>query len=1315
MASRRNRRASNPGPAYPGDAERYDERDQRRRLRQCVAACARASLADGPLLFRAAVVVNARSTPAETRLYAIIGPAGTNCLTSFRLRGRAGFWIELDVDPASDVAQRGRLEAVRNICIQRLTRLIDVRGRRVRGRSQMFPETVATYGTAPDTPTSAACEDLARLLRDLARFNPQHFAPLARLRRVGDLRQTFITCTERPCPSFTQSDIIKDALCPADGPRLLDEDDLCTSGPARATRTLPVEAVPSCTDAAALWGCGIFGTPGHCARLARFRGGGQVVFAERMGKCAVRTPISFTIPHVSSAQDSARRALGRVTIEHGLAYARGTIAPGPDTVGDMANSPQEWFAPVLQVHILGITCGLPVEDAGEEIQTEAAVLLQRTLTTHIAARRCTGRPTPLGFSALFETRNHSGPSIFRGVVAATPGYTDPPREERPSPVDIYMLAGDHLYLQRPGRSHLNNRPSARSLAAAANVLAVCMAGMPEGYVVGVSAVDADATLRAKIAAVCGGTAARGFGTTVSNLPERVRHLLEPIGRATRARNRRVLQRYLLDLTDPVTLIAVRRCPLKTTPKMLTDVCTAFGCDLRVFGWVMPGEEIRVFETRAGDPGPAACVVLEGWRPRVRVETESGADDAGATECMTTEVERPRWSAGNDVRVTLRNVLNHPSVACKDFIVKHLDRLASGRVARHQGVGPWDEPVGDYAAVATKTGPPADGCLAPPGVCFAVGERAVLTRRYPVHGAVTAICEALLSVVLGPTETTSGIVVSVACDHTPASAFKHRLRLVLGACCEFCEELGISFQVSSIRTSDAVTTVPAVTCLTATALSACGDVSRGLTPDLKRSGSVLLLLTCSEELFTCASVFRQVQGAEGSENEDRPHPLYPSRLRALLRLILELKVQGTALSAHDVSDGGVFAAIAEMAIAGRRGVSITVPSDFDPLEFLTSETPGVVIEVSELDTYHACERARQAGVVARVLGRTVGSPDTASDASVLIRLSDETVLADEALSELRNVWSLFSYTRENMAALRTWTPVFDVFETMPPQVILGRPGWIPRSLKRYFHPAVLIFLLPGNPVPEALMQALADVGFLPELVPVAVNTVGVNLDLTLVRGFCVVGQANVEHDEVGCSIMANYWRGRNNFGRDIRALLDRPDVFSLAFGPIGCQAALAFRGMLPEGSDSLRLAENISGQYESRWLSLQIPHDTHAVALQGLRGSLLPCWVQGTHLGFVPALTGDFPERLAREGRVAAQYFGPTLESGPAMEYPRNPNTSNTMAGICSPDGRHLALVFDPCLSLHTWQWPHIPADFIGNPSPWQRIFTGLAAWVAQFD
>jgi len=115
-------------------------------------------------------------------------------------------------------------------------------------------------------------------------------------------------------------------------------------------------------------------------------------------------------------------------------------------------------------------------------------------------------------------------------------------------------------------------------------------------------------------------------------------------------------------------------------------------------------------------------------------------------------------------------------------------------------------------------------------------------------------------------------------------------------------------------------------------------------------------------------------------------------------------RGLARSAHDVSDGGLLAALSEMALRedGPEGHGVDLDlsvlgSDLPPHELLLSETPGFVFEVASEDREAWREIAGNAGVELYEIGR-VTATETLSVRSAGVEV------ASLDLAGLHRAWS-----------------------------------------------------------------------------------------------------------------------------------------------------------------------------------------------------------------------------------------------------------------------------------------------------------------------
>ena len=87
-------------------------------------------------------------------------------------------------------------------------------------------------------------------------------------------------------------------------------------------------------------------------------------------------------------------------------------------------------------------------------------------------------------------------------------------------------------------------------------------------------------------------------------------------------------------------------------------------------------------------------------------------------------------------------------------------------------------------------------------------------------------------------------------------------------------------------------------------------------------------------------------------------------------------------------------------------------------------------------------------------------------------------------------------------------------------------------------------------------------------------------------------------------------------------------------------------------------------------------------------------------------------REVMEKQLAPVYF--VDDDGNATEdYPFNPNgSSRGIAALCSPDGRHLAIMPHPERAFLKWQWPWMPESWKSSlqASPWLRMFQNARSW-----
>jgi phosphoribosylformylglycinamidine synthase len=111
----------------------------------------------------------------------------------------------------------------------------------------------------------------------------------------------------------------------------------------------------------------------------------------------------------------------------------------------------------------------------------------------------------------------------------------------------------------------------------------------------------------------------------------------------------------------------------------------------------------------------------------------------------------------------------------------------------------------------------------------------------------------------------------------------------------------------------------------------------------------------------------------------------------------------------------------------------------------------------------------------------------------------------------------------------------------------------------------------------------------------------------------------------------------------------------------------------------------------------------------MEDSVLGIWVaHGEGRLHVPDPTTQ--DWIVQNGLAPVRYVDP--DGNPTTAYPYNPNGSPLgIAALCSPDGRHLAIMPHPERSFQLRQWPWVPPEWNCATSPWLRMFRNAkAAW-----
>lgn len=381
-----------------------------------------------------------------------------------------------------------------------------------------------------------------------------------------------------------------------------------------------------------------------------------------------------------------------------------------------------------------------------------------------------------------------------------------------------------------------------------------------------------------------------------------------------------------------------------------------------------------------------------------------------------------------------------------------------------------------------------------------------------------------------------------------------------------------------------------------------------------------------------------------------------------------------------------------------------------MELLFSEELGLVLEVSQNDVETVCQRYTGAGLQCHRIGKTSGF---GPDSMVRVRVDGQEVL-NESLPKLRGLWEETSFQLECLQANERCVKQEEeglAKRTQPYFKLAFDPSEAP-AIEQLCEglPRVAVVREEGSNGDREMSVSLFMAGF--EVWDVTMQDL-CSGSLALDRFKAVVFVGGFSYADVLGS--AKGWAATVAYNAKAKAEFDRfrqrSDTLSLGVCN-GCQllALLGWVGETDNGTISdVVLTHNKSGRFESRFVSVGI-EASRSVWLQGMEGSALGVWVAHGE-GLMQFCSSEALERIVSSGLAPLRYLDDT--GRPTEEYPLNPNGSpRGIAGLCSSDGRHLAMMPHPERCTLGWQWPWAPRDLRASlkPSPWLRMFNNAAAW-----
>ena len=646
---------------------------------------------------------------------------------------------------------------------------------------------------------------------------------------------------------------------------------------------------------------------------------------------------------------------------------------------------------------------------------------------------------------------------------------------------------------------------------------------------------------------------------------------------------------------------------------------------------------------------------------------------------------------------LENVLQLEAVACKDWLTNKVDRSVTGKVARQQCQGELQLPLSDLGAVSLDYRGKA-------GIATSIGHAPQVALVDPAAGSVMAIAESLTNIVFAPlADKLTSVSLSAnwmwPCRNEGEDA---RLYKAVQAASDFAIALGINIPTGKDSLSmtqkygDDKVIAPGTVIISAGA--EVSDVKKIVSPVLahEKNSYIYYIDFSFDTMKLGGSAFAQALNKLGDEVPTVQDPDY---FKAAFNALQEAIEQGLILAGHDISAGGMITTMLEMCFANVEGgleVNLDPLAEQDIVKILFAENPGVLVQVKERKAFE--QLMREAGISCAIIARPTDERH--------ILVSKEGIQYHFGIDYMRDVWYESSYKLDikqsgNVCAGNR----FENYKMQPlefkyPKHFTGKLADMGLSFDRQGESGIKAAVIreKGSQCERETAYALYLAGF--DVKDVHMTDLASGRE-TLEDVNMVVYCGGFSNSDVLGS--AKGWAGGFFYNEKAKKALDnfyaRPDTMSMGICN-GCQLMAELGVIYPEHEQKHKMVHNDSHKFESNFVTLEIPKN-HSIMFGPLSGSKLGVWVAHGEGKF------EFPYE-EKEYHIVAKY---NYEG-----YPANPNGSPwSVAGVCSHDGRHLAMMPHPERAIFPWQCGYYPADRRGQDevTPWIEAFVNARKWIEE--
>ena len=647
------------------------------------------------------------------------------------------------------------------------------------------------------------------------------------------------------------------------------------------------------------------------------------------------------------------------------------------------------------------------------------------------------------------------------------------------------------------------------------------------------------------------------------------------------------------------------------------------------------------------------------------------------------------------------VLQLEAVACKDWLTNKVDRSVTGKIARQQCQGQIQLPLSDCGVVALDY-------RGHKGIATALGHAPQAGLASPEAGSVLSVAEALTNLVWAPMADGMKSISLSANWMWPCRSQKGedaRLYTAVQALSDFCCDLHINVPTGkdSLSLSQQYPNGEKIISPGTVIVSAGGevdDIRKVVSPVLvnDKNSSLYHIDFSFDEQHLGGSAFAQSLGKVGN---DVPTVKDADYFADCFNAVQEMIKKGWIMAGHDISAGGLITTLLEMCFANTEGgmrINLHDIQGDDMVKALMAENPGVVVQISDKHKDEFKKLMEEAGVSYAKIGYPVPGERT-----IVVKKGDYEHIFD--IDALRDEWYKTSWLLDKKQSMNGCADErFHNYKNQPVEMHFN--DHFAGTLQSYGISAdrrtpsgvkAAIIREKGTNGEREMAYSLYLAGFdVKDVMMTDLITGRETLEDVNMIVFCG-GFSN--SDVLGS---AKGWAGAFLFNPKAKEALDkfyaREDTLSLGICN-GCQLMVELGLINPEHTNRAKMLHNTSHKFESTFLSLQIP-ENNSVMLSSLSGNKLGIWVAHGEGKF------SLPEEESKYNVVAKYNYA---------AYPGNPNGSDyNVAGICSKDGRHLAMMPHLERAIFPWQNAWYPLDRRADEvTPWIEAFVNARKWVEE--